>query len=424
MENILFYAPDIRQLVENVNIGPQAEVKELINSFNESYVQQSNHVDRYYRLQAPTKPLGITKKFYWKPGAYDTLKDILWRQSEMHKKANSLSKVISRAKDATNWRYRNILNDIKSIEDMLIRFRQDGLVQQDNTDDAVEAWEVLKHHFIEQFQACNGRFTVYVEEQMTTNDLEVSRLTDYMINIVYEYNDITINYKHAESEESLAGIFLPGEGHLTVKMSLTRLINELIRAKMDINNFSSNNVTSRRYNSNKWFYDIGGNYETFENLEHPYISRDRQGYNGNHYHDDFKYVCVGNLEEEVRGCIKSLDFISLGVFFDRLMIHYDTNTGPLNRIGMCYHGQPDFLEGADEYYKINPPKESTNCRYWEFLEDDEPEYIQEESYCAKFCTLKKTCTAYKAVSRTLTKEDLERRALEQATINAANRRVQ
>ena len=88
MENFIIYTPDIRQLVENVNIGPQAEVKELINSFNESYVQQSNHVDRYYRLQAPTKPLGITKKFYWKPGAYDTLKDILWRQSEMHKNAN------------------------------------------------------------------------------------------------------------------------------------------------------------------------------------------------------------------------------------------------------------------------------------------------------------------------------------------------
>ena len=45
------------------------------------------------------------------------------------------------------------------------------------------------------------------------------------------------------------------------------------------------------------------------------------------------------------------------------------------------------------------------------------------SYCARFCTLKDTCSGYKAISKTLTKEDLERRALEQATINAA-RRVQ
>ena len=119
-----------------------------------------------------------------------------------------------------------------------------------------------------------------------------------------------------------------------------------------------------------------------------------------------------------------MDFISLGVFFDRLMTHYDTRTGPLNRIDFCYHGQPSFLKGADEYYNINPPKESRHCRYWEFLENDEQEYIKEESYCAKFCTLKDTCSGYKAVSKTLTKEDLERRALEQATINAANRRIQ
>ena len=43
------------------------------------------------------------------------------------------------------------------------------------------------------------------------------------------------------------------------------------------------------------------------------------------------------------------------------------------------------------------------------------------SYCARFCTLKDTCTGYKAISKTLSKEDVERRALEQATINAARR---
>ena len=244
-----------------------------------------------------------------------------------------------------------------------------------------------------------------------------------MINVVYEYNDVKINYRHADMQESLAEIFLPGEGHVTVKMSLTRVINEIIRAKMDINNFSINNIRSRRYNNTKWFYDIGGNYETFEGLHHPYISRDYHSYNGNNYHHDFKYVCVGNLEEEVRGCIKSLDFISLGVFFDRLMTHYDTRSGPLNRIHSSYYGQPEFLKDCDEYHKIVPIKKSTDCRYWEFLEDDEPEYIKEESYCAKYCTLKDSCISFKAISRTLTKEDLERKALEQATINAA-RRVQ
>ena len=40
-----------------------------------------------------------------------------------------------------------------------------------------------------------------------------------------------------------------------------------------------------------------------------------------------------------------------------------------------------------------------------------------------YCTLKDICSNYKAISKELTKEDLELKALEQATINAA-RRVQ
>ena len=38
MENLLFCNPNIRELVENVNIGPQSEVKELIDDFNDRYI--------------------------------------------------------------------------------------------------------------------------------------------------------------------------------------------------------------------------------------------------------------------------------------------------------------------------------------------------------------------------------------------------
>ena len=419
MENILFYSPDIRQLVHNVNIGPQAEVTELINEFNTSYIIRESHHNRSYHLQTGGKELAITKKFYWKPGSYDIIKDVIWHQSEMHKKAASLFKVVDRTKVNGHWRLRAILNQIGAIEKILYDFRNRGIIQQDNTDDAVEAWNILRNHLIEQFQACNGVFTIYVEDDYD----ERETLKDYFINVVYEYNDVKINYRHHENPNTLAEILLPGEGHITVKMSLTKLLNEIILVKMDLTKIPLNKVLSRRHNNHNWFYNIGGNYETFDGLQHPYISSHGSYYNNNNHQEDFKYVCVGNLETEIKGCIQSFDFISLKVFFDRMMTHYDTQTGPLNRIDMCYHGQPDFLKGADEYYKINPPKESNNCRYWEYLENDEPEYIREESYCAKFCTLKDTCSAYKAISKTLTKEDLERRALEQATINAA-RRVQ
>ena len=110
--NLFELNPDLRSLIENIQLGPQAEVLELIESFNDKYIQGDNHVNRPYYLQAPTKPLGITKKFYWRPGAYDTIKKILWHQGEMHKKACSLEKVIQRVKDSSSYRLRNIQNEI------------------------------------------------------------------------------------------------------------------------------------------------------------------------------------------------------------------------------------------------------------------------------------------------------------------------
>ena len=76
--NLFDLNPDLTTITENVQIGPQAEVLELIEDFNNNYIQSENHTYRHYNLQAPSKILGITKKFYWKPGAYDTIKDIIW----------------------------------------------------------------------------------------------------------------------------------------------------------------------------------------------------------------------------------------------------------------------------------------------------------------------------------------------------------
>ena len=78
--------PDIRGLLENIQLGPQARVLELIEKFNEDFVvNPSGNVRRHYYLQTGGKKLGITKKFYWKPGAYDIIKEIIWYQQELIK---------------------------------------------------------------------------------------------------------------------------------------------------------------------------------------------------------------------------------------------------------------------------------------------------------------------------------------------------
>ena len=49
--------------------------------------------------------------------------------------------------------------------------------------------------------------------------------------------------------------------------------------------------------------------------------------------------------------------------------------------------------------------------------------IKTDSYCAKHCSYVNQCNAYKTFSIEVSAEEKERKALEQATINAATRRM-
>lgn len=397
MENIMFFTPDIATLIQNVHLGPQARVKELIDDFNHAYTRNSN------------KNLDITKKFYWKPGAYDTIKEIIWFLSDMHRKANSLTKVIQRSRDA-NYRLRNLIQSIEVIETILFDFRSRGMVQQDNTDEAIEAWNIIKNHLLEQVSN-GGRFNVYVNPIVIDDELR-----DYNIYIIYKYNDVVLNYRHAEGD-TITEIEIPGDGHLTVIMPLSRLINNVIYKKFDITKMS--NMVYKRHNIRKWDYDIGGAYHSFDGIEHPYISTTGSTWYRSGDNNDFKYVCVGNLEEEIKGCVSSLDFISLGIFFDRIMTHYDTNTGPLNQLEKTFHGVPKQLENDEEFWDIRGKRSWDLCTYPIDDYNGDPIWVKEDSYCAIHCTLKDECAKYQRNAKELTKEEVQRKALEHATLQLA-----
>ena len=52
--NLFDLNPDLNTLIENIQIGPQAEVLELIEDFNDLYVRGENHTDTvsYTHLRA------------------------------------------------------------------------------------------------------------------------------------------------------------------------------------------------------------------------------------------------------------------------------------------------------------------------------------------------------------------------------------
>ena len=413
-----FDEPDIATMIQNCCLGPQAEVQELIDDFNTSYLCNTNNST----LLANAKELAITKKFYWKPGAYDTIKEVIRKQGQLHKKANSLSKVIDRFLDS-RWRYCNIHRSIQAIEQTLSTFRQNGTIMQDNTDDVVEAWQFIKNHLISQVEKTND-MSIRLIPVINTYDNR-SEIIDYTINISYYYSDVRIKYKHSNSSEEIANITLPGYGHLTMKIKLSKLLNIIISAKYDISKINSNSIVMSNSSRNKkYLFSIGGNYESYEGIHHPYISKVNSWHSRDGiYNSDYRYVCIGNMYEEINACVQSLDFVSLKIFFDRIMTHYDTNTGPLNSLNQSYHGNPIFLDNNKEFYNIFTELKSNgyDCRYSGYLVDMEKSEIKNESYCSRYCTLTTTCSVYTNLTKELTEEEITQKALEHATLQLIRR---
>ena len=406
--NLFELNPDLRTITQNVQIGPQAEVLEMIEDFNYRYIQGANHIHRSYNLHAPTKYLGITKKFYWKPGAYDTIKQIVWYQGEMQKKAASLYKVIERVKHST-FRYRNIMTEISNIEERLYRFREEGLIMQDNTDDIIEAWNILKNHLMDQHSKSGNSFIIRLSEVFNDNN----ELVNYHLDVIYTYIDIKMIYSHIDGGD-IAEIMIPGDGHITIRFSLNKLLTTILLAKdMDINNISSSNIIYARHNNRRWLYNIGGNWHSYANIQHPYISRQRNSWgNSSNFTDNFKYVCIGNMESEIKACIKSLDFVSLKIFIDRIMTHYDTQTSPLNRLAESFHGKPEHLADNEEFWTIMGLRDESHCNYKGELIDewDHGIDVEAESYCTEIqCVLKDKCSAWKEINKPKVKLTPEQR---------------
>tara|TARA_R100001594_G_scaffold1363_2_gene5903 strand:+ start:1145 stop:2425 length:1281 start_codon:yes stop_codon:yes gene_type:complete len=423
--NLSEYEIDIRNLMDNVYMGPQAEVLEEIDEFNEIYI--GSRWD-----QANTKKLGITKKFYWRPGAYDTIRAIIAKKLELEKKACSLSKVVERAREYGNWRMRELWTNVERMESKLFSLRARGTVAQDNTNALIEYWNLIKNKIVEQQELCSniGGLNDRIEFDIESIYNEFEELLDYKIHVSYIYDELKIHYRDQGSQDDITEINCPGQVGIRISIKLTKLLNLLSSpsANGDLNNIPWEDGWQANRATNKTPYVIGGYYDNCYNLEHPFISRHAHSspYNSNGaFGEGYSYVCAGNLASEINLCVKSLDFVSLKVYMDRLVSHYDTGTGPLNSIRMSFHGKPNFVTNQEEFYHRIGNQTYNNCTYGRIILDELlPEDVKDESYCSKYCTIKESCNDYLEAVRPIepmSREEIERQELERITINAARR---
>ena len=87
--NFSRYSVDVRQVMEDLYIGPQAEVIELLDNFNNNYTNGQDDLR-----------IGITPKFRWRPGSYDKVKTICEQQwLEWHKRPAGMASIFDRRRN-------------------------------------------------------------------------------------------------------------------------------------------------------------------------------------------------------------------------------------------------------------------------------------------------------------------------------------
>ena len=379
--NIEDFNPNIEELVDNVYVGPQAEILQDIEYFNSRY------------MWGNMKDIGVTKKFYWKPGTYPEIKKSMDRILATDRKSNSVTNLIQRAEQRMYY-LRQMRTSIAQIENKLTNKRASGSIFQDNTENIIKAWDIVKNHLIE---CLAERYLNNISINAYPNN------HDYNIIITYKRENFDIIYQ--DHGEDIAKVFYPGKVSIMFKITLTSLLNAMLAG--NDGDYRLNNMTVALIRAS-----YGGVTNNEFKLLHPFISASsHHGYDGGRYNENFRYVCLGNMTNDILSCIKCLDIKFADFYIDRLITHFDTQTGPLNSIHKSYHGMQESMMN-DEW--VNRLGSNNNCQniMSYYISDDEQVYrVANKDYCDNWCALKSSCDYYETEGKILNGDYNEEKVL-------------
>tara|TARA_R100000781_G_scaffold103697_1_gene67343 strand:+ start:4674 stop:6242 length:1569 start_codon:yes stop_codon:yes gene_type:complete len=382
--------------MDDLYIGPQAEVLEKIANFNNNYCRGNNELF-----------LGVTPKFRWKPGSYDKVKDILsnvWLRWNM--RPSGMNSIFTREQTYTKGRLKEALLEIETI---LCRFRNEGRVFVTDRTVITESFNILKNKLLEETDKIS-KIHENVSLQILNADDEFSQ---HIIELVLPIEDIVIKVKvggrNRAGDERDIGDIPFGDIKLRFRMPLSKWFNVLY------NNLESNTLDGISLPTNLLTHHSNGRgnftcnaeiYPKHMGLRHPYVSTYRQGYGaaGNN-------VCMGEMMRDIIGCFLKLDWTSMIYWIDTWLSTYKVGvTGPLNDMRYASIGKQTILldgkDNSEDYYSVVAPPSTGSCwdTQYEWIRGRHPERDQISNISAEVikqcdeinCQLKSECSGYKA----------------------------
>tara|TARA_R110002012_G_scaffold154312_3_gene314581 strand:- start:25936 stop:27435 length:1500 start_codon:yes stop_codon:yes gene_type:complete len=375
-----------KHIQDKLLIGPQAEVLDKINRFNELW----------------NTNLSVTKTFRWSPGIYDKMKALLYKQFlGWDTRSNSMYTLFNKI-DNNAYRKRSIGTQIQAIDNILFNYRKDGMTFQENPEEIKEYLNLFLNN-LSSFVYSDDRMDIKIKvDKKELEQFNCGNYTDMSISIYVDIFPTDMNVsvwdESQHSPRDIGKIMMGYHINLNLKISFIKWFNQFVisqQNKKDIVRIGS--ITGGHYDRNFMNGNIERMIEGTSSILHPYISHTNRGYGG---------VCWGNLQEHISQYLFNLN---LTMFVDILYRWATTfvvhKSHPFNQISRAFYGWPKDIS-KDDMMIIGGSLDPETCGYANTLIDFleyEHEYEEEESprtinYCTiSGCQLRNNCHVYSKV---------------------------
>ena len=374
---------EVEDLGEHIYYGPQAEVMEKLQQFNNRH----------------RGDLEITKTFKWKRGSYDRVAELMMRGLGFRRRASGMYNYLSREEWFKNHEWDRIQRALREIDSMLYNLRGMGEVWLDDPSVLVERKNLYSNYMSEKceladelidnidiMQEMYHQLFVHPTSRSSQRYMLVSTLRIRPGVMKVYMTDGRTSQNEAEHIENIAC-----ETDLYIN-NITYPLRTMTRnSNFDRPNFDVQTLGQVEQPSDKGY------------LAYPFISGSRQWRSNGLFGAS---VCYGDESNDVYAALNKYDMASFVLQSINWATTYTNITGPHNNIKHMYHGEPAKL--SERYRTVFGTNNMDQCNY-------EPD--GHNDYCdVQECTFRSQCPSYKnAHPEPVTPEQAEQMTLQWAT---------
>ena len=126
---------DVEDMAQHIYFGPQAEIMEKLNNFNQRY----------------NAGLSVTKTFRWSPGTYNKVSEMMMKKVGLRRRASGMYNYLSRENYWWETGRIGIQSDLREMDNLMYQLRGERVSWLDDPAVLVERKELFKNYLCEKF---------------------------------------------------------------------------------------------------------------------------------------------------------------------------------------------------------------------------------------------------------------------------------